>query len=103
MTTPAYEIPTYVRGSLVESDVTFMDITGTPRDPITVVARVYVPGAVVAVYTYGTGTFITKSGTGTYYVQVDTTPANGRYLVRWESTGVVQAAFEDVWLVTSAG
>lgn len=98
MATPAYEIPVYVRGDLVQSTMSFFsDAAQTvPADPATVTATVKSPvTGLVTAYSP------TKVSTGVYYVQVDTTPGNGKWVVHWQGTGTVQKSYFDEWLVQS--
>jgi hypothetical protein len=77
----------YALGKKVRCTVTFTDISGTPTDPTTVVARTRNPNGVTATPT------ATKSGTGIYYTDV-TLDTRGTWTVRFEGTGTLVAANE---------
>lgn len=95
MTTPSWEIPTYVRGVPATSTVTFT------ADPTTITATVNPPGKASTSYVYGSS-IIVRSALGVYTLQIDTTPAVGNWTVRWVGTGAVVYAWEDLFIVYSS-
>lgn len=86
--------PEYVQGSLVQEKVTFRNFqTGLVIDPTTVRFRFEDPSGNKTVYTYPTDLQIVKVSTGIYYVWVDLDEP-GKWFVRFEGTGMGQAAVQ---------
>lgn len=84
----------YVKGELVHCSADFkayVDGVLTLVDPAVVKFSFSRPG-LTAIYTYGVDTELKKLSTGKYYVDLDTTPAAGKWYYKFWSTGSYQAA-----------
>lgn len=87
-------------GDLVRVATVFADSTNTALDP-TVVKFQYRADAlgVTSVLTYGADAALGRSAVGHYFVDLDTNQSSGKWTWRFYSTGVGQAAEEDVFYV----
>lgn len=95
----AYALPTYTRGASAAASVTFR-LAGVPADPTTITFQVTRGDGFPTTFVYPAAS-ITRASAGVYTLAIDTTPANGRWLVRIVGGGAVQAATEYVFEVMS--
>lgn len=92
----------YDLGDLVRVTATFTDgITAAALDPAVVKLLVRNPAGNTTTYTYGVGSYITRSGVGVYYAEIDADD-DGIWHYRWKSTGTGQAAQEKKIRIRSA-
>lgn len=84
----------YDQGDLIRVTGTFKNDAGANADPTTVAFKVKNPAGTVTTYAYPVDGSLIKSATGIYYVDVDTSSADGQWMYRWEATGSGQAATE---------
>jgi uncharacterized protein YfaS (alpha-2-macroglobulin family) len=90
----------YDKGDLVRIAAVFRNSAGALIDPTVVLFKFTTPALVTTTYTYPADAQLVKDSTGNYHVDLDAN-ANGRWLVRFYSTGTGQAAAEDEFFVTS--
>lgn len=88
------------KGDLVRVSATFKNSAGSAVDPGTVRFKFRTPAGAETTYTYPSSPQLIRDSTGVYHVDID---ANliGRWVFRWESTGVGQAAAEGQFLAKS--
>ena len=101
MTTPAWAQAVFPRGQLAVATVTFTDpITGALSDPTTITATVRNPLGQITTFTLAGGGVVRVSA-GVYYVEIDTTPAVGKWAVRLTTTAVQNAQEAFFWVQSS--
>lgn len=92
----------YMSGALVGSTATFVNASGAPTDPSTIVFKWKAGAGTVTTITYPDAR-ITRVAQGVYTSNVDTTgwtgPGNILYTTEWIGTGNVQAPGADYWEV----
>ncbi|MGD9879036.1 MAG: hypothetical protein AB7E70_20935 [Hyphomicrobiaceae bacterium] len=88
----------YDKGDLVKLSTSpaFKDADGEAADPTAVTFRIMEPDGTETTYVYGTDAELVKAGTGDYYVHW-TCAKEGRHSYRFEGTGTVTAAGEQVF------
>jgi hypothetical protein len=85
---------TFDRGDVVVITHT-VTVDGVPVDPSTIVLRLLPPSGVEMQVAYAGGTGqVVRDAPGVYTYQINATES-GRWLWRWETTGVAQEAEED--------
>lgn len=88
-------------GSLVRCWGRFYDLDDALADPTAVYVTVRDPERRKTTYQYGVDGEVVKDGTGEYYIQVNANK-DGRYYIRWYSTGTNQGANEGSFYVEEA-
>lgn len=92
----------YDVGMLVSIVGTFKDKSLQLQDPTTVTLKVKDPTAsAYTPYTFALGQVI-KDSQGLYRKDFDTSTKPGKWLYRWESTGLYQAAADNAFLVKAS-
>lgn len=97
----APQVNEYFLGQLVRCAVPStapFAINGVATDPDTIVLKVSNPSGVKTTYTYGVGQTIVRDGVGQYHADI-LLNQTGRWWYRWEGTGAVQAAAEQMMYV----
>jgi hypothetical protein len=87
----------YDRGDVVRLSANFTDMSDNAADPDSVTLRVKQPDATVTVYVYPGGDIV-KDGTGQYHYDLPIADS-GDWYYRYEGTGAVQAAAENLFHV----
>lgn len=97
----APQVNEYFLGQLVRCAVPAsapFAVNGTPTDPDTIVFKVRTPAGVETTYTYAIGPTVVRDGVGQYHVDV-LLNQTGRWWYRWEGTGAVETAAEQMLYV----
>lgn len=90
----AYALPVYPRGTLATRSVLFT-VNGVATNPTAVTCTLVRPDGVT------TNPTPTPGATGVYTCLVDTSPVDGRWVLRWVGTTACAATVEDVFFVQS--
>lgn len=91
----------YDVGDVVRCVGNFASSEGVAVDPTAVLCKVRRPDGTIASYTYGADAALVKASAGNYYLDVEATAA-GLWAYRFYSTGVGQAAGENVFRVRAS-
>ncbi len=89
---------TYDKGDKIRISATFQDANGTDMDPTTITVKHKKPDGTVITWVYGTDTEVVKDAVGKYHADI-TLDQSGTWLYRFEGTGSVVAAGEEVFHV----
>jgi len=89
----------YEKGETVRITGTFT-VSSVATDPTAVILKVQRPSGAESTYTYALSQ-VTKSSTGIYYKEIAANES-GRWYYRWEGTGAVVSADEDVFFVKNS-
>lgn len=85
----------YVIGQQIRNTGEFRDLANTLTDPSALVFVIRAPNGEETRYEYGTDVEVVKDSTGVYHVDV-TLEQSGDWYVRWEATGAVITAGDQV-------
>ena len=87
------EVNHYDLGDRLKLTAQFSNEDYDPEDPTTVTCKIKKPDTEVESYVYLTDIEVVRDGIGSYYMFYSPQTA-GRYVQRWEGTGLVEAAEE---------
>lgn len=92
----------FPEGALVRLAAEFTDLEGAAIDPTTVTLRVKPPLGTAQVYPFnGSPDLVETSPTGVYWADIRVTEP-GKWVYRWEGTGVCEAVAEGAFNVTDS-